>query len=118
MAKLSYVEKVKAAKKNLEVLKSMKPGDRLKVTFDSITKWNREKLQEFSISCWSYSDEDISYSIYKGDSVTEGMNFQPSRTTLKAYTYDMMSQKTTYNFPLYQMNIVEVNKCEEFEAVE
>ena len=28
-------------------------------------------------------------------------------TTMKAYTYDMMSQKTTYTFPLYAMTIVE-----------
>ena len=107
MAKLSYVEKVKAAKEKLEVLKSMKPGDNLKVSFDSITKWNTEELQEFSISCWSWGARDISYSIYKAGSFTEGMNLTLSRTTLKAYTYDMMSQKTTYNFPLYQMNIIE-----------
>ncbi len=29
------------------------------------------------------------------------------KTTMKAYTFDMMSQKTTYVFPLYKINIVD-----------
>ena len=28
------------------------------------------------------------------------------KTTMKGYTYDMMSQKTTFTFPLYEMSIV------------
>jgi len=28
-------------------------------------------------------------------------------TTVKCYTYDMMSQRTNYSFPLYEMLMVE-----------
>ena len=38
------------------------------------------------------------------------------RTTFKAYTYDMMSQRTTYNFPLYEMTIVEDNPLEKLDG--
>ena len=30
-----------------------------------------------------------------------------TNTQAKAYTYDMMGQRTQYNFPLYEMKIVE-----------
>jgi hypothetical protein len=46
----------------------------------------------------------MSYSIWSSFS---GMNIDSLGPTMaKAYTFDMMSQKTSYNFPLYQMEIV------------
>jgi len=45
----------------------------------------------------------MSYSIW---STFSGMNIDSlGPTTAKAYTFDMMSQKTTYTFPLYEMKI-------------
>jgi len=32
------------------------------------------------------------------------------KTTMKAYTYDMMSQRTTYTFPLYDMDVIPQDK--------
>jgi len=46
----------------------------------------------------------MSYSIWNNYS---GMNISSlGPTTAKAYTYDMMSQRTNYSFPLYEMTIV------------
>ena len=50
----------------------------------------------------------MSYSIW---STFSGMNIDSlGRTTIKAYTYDMMSQRTSYTFPLYEMEIVKESK--------
>ena len=52
----------------------------------------------------------MSYSIW---STFSGMNVESiGPTTVKTYTFDMMSQKTTYTFPLYEMALVEDNPLE------
>ena len=51
----------------------------------------------------------MSYSIWKGYS---GMNISKiGKTSLNAYSYDMMSQKTTYRFQLSKMQVY--NEVEE-----
>ena len=46
----------------------------------------------------------MSYSIW--DSF-RGMNIDKiGKTTMRGYTYDMMSQKTTYVFPLYDIKVI------------
>ena len=48
------------------------------------------------------------YSIHKDSPFSiDGMNIEKvGRTTMKAYTYDMMSQRTSYVFPLYSMHVI------------
>ena len=42
-----------------------------------------------------------------GSLKVNGMNIDKiGRTTMKGYTYDMMSQRTTYSFPLYKFKLV------------
>ena len=49
-------------------------------------------------------DNKMSYSIW--DSF-RGMNIGTlGKTTMRGYTYDMMSQKTTYVFPLYDIKVI------------
>jgi len=109
MIKLSYQDKVKMSKKNLEVLNSMLDGEKLKVTFNTIKKY-KGGLEEYTINCWVRDVtrkgevvKEKSFSIHRS---YQGMNLELSRTTLRGYTFDMMIQKTTYNFPLWEMNIV------------
>ena len=109
MKKLSYQDKVKMSKKNLELLDCMLDGEKLKVTFNTIKKY-KGGLEEYTINCWvrdvTRKGEEIkekNFSIHRG---YQGMNLELSRTTLRGYTFDMMIQKTTYNFPLWEMNIV------------
>ena len=109
MTKLSYQDKVKMSKKNLEVLNSMLDGEKLKVTFNTIKKYGGG-LEEYTINCWETKVtrkgekvKEKSFAIYRS---FQGMNIELSKTTLRGYTFDMMSQKTTYNFPVYEMNII------------
>ena len=54
-----------------------------------------------------YKDKDgkSSYSIWNSFS---GMNVDSlGPTMVKCYTYDMMSQRTNYSFPLYEMIMVD-----------
>ena len=109
MTKLSYQDKVKMSKKNLELLDCMLGGEKLKVTFNTIKKYGGG-LEEYTINCWvrdvtrkGEKIEEKSYSIHRN---YQGMNIELSRTTLRGYTFDMMVQKTTYNFPLWEMNII------------
>ena len=109
MTKLSYQDKVKMSKKNLELLDCMLDGEKLKVTFNTIKKY-KGGLEEYTINCWVRDVtrkgevvKEKSFSIHRG---FQGMNLELSRTTLRGYTFDMMSQKTTYNFPIWEMNII------------
>jgi len=109
MTKLSYNDKVKMSKKNLELMDCMFEGEKIKVTFNTIKKY-KGGLEEFTINCWedkvTRKGEKViekSYSIHKS---FQGMNLKLSKTTLRGYSFDMMSQKTTYNFPIWEMNII------------
>ena len=65
---------------------------------------NTYKKIELYDSFKSDYDNKMSYSIW--DSF-RGMNIEKiGKTTMKTYDYNMMSQRTTYTFPLYEMNII------------
>ena len=104
---MKYTDKVKASKGLLEAIKALGNDEHIIVSYGT----DREgKPQEYKIKCSIYRhDGKASYSIHKNDIWgLEGMNIDSlTNTTAKAYTYDMMAQRTTYNFPLYEMAIVE-----------
>ena len=98
---MTYQEKVKASKKVLEAIYGLEDGQSINVTYGT----DREgKFKHYSIRAYNGFRGEMSYSIWNSFS---GMNIDAlTKTQAKAYTYDMMSQKTTYNFPLYLMKIV------------
>ena len=102
---MTYSDKVKASKVLLEAIKALGDGESVKVAYGK--DYNGQPIQ-YKIKCniWKYSGP--SYSIHKDDPFSiDGMNIDKfTGTTARAYTFDMMSQKTTYNFPLYAMEIV------------
>lgn len=111
---MTYSDRVKQSKKVLEAIKALGKDESVRVTYG--TDYNG-KPQAYKINCSIYRDGEPSYSIYK-DEVwgINGMNIDSlTNTQAKAYTYDMMSQRTNYNFPLYEMELVpeEVNPLEE-----
>ena len=111
---MNYSDKVKQSKKVLEAIKALGKDESVRVIYG--TDYNG-KPQVFKINCSIYGSGRTSYGIYK-DVVWDfnGMNIDSlTSTQAKAYTYDMMAQKTTYNFPLYEMELVpeEVNPLEE-----
>jgi hypothetical protein len=103
---MTYSDKVKASKGLLEAIKALGNDEYVVVSYG--TDYNR-KPREYKIRCSIYKHSGPSYSIYRNDGFgLDGMNIDSlTNTQAKAYTYDMMSQRTSYNFPLYEMEIVE-----------
>lgn len=98
---MTYSDKVNKSKSVLEAIYGLKDEEKLKVTYGVGYKG---KPNEYTIHCYSGSKGDMSYSIWSSFS---GMNIETiGKTTMKAYTFDMMSQKTTYAFPLYKLNVI------------
>lgn len=98
---MTYTDKVKGSKDILKAIQSLKNEEKLKVQYGIGYKG---KPDIYTIHAYSSSKGDMSYSIW---STFSGMNIDSLGPTMaKAYTFDMMSQKTSYNFPLYQMEIV------------
>ena len=108
---MTYSDKVKGSKALLEAIKSLKNEESIIVKYG--TDYNG-KAVEYKIKCSIWRDNKPSYSIHKNDVwAINGMNISSlNKTTMDAYTFDMMSQKTTYRFPLYKMvmGVMEVNK--------
>ena len=103
---MTYSDKVKASKDLLEAIKALGNDESIKVQYG--TDYNG-KPKQYKIKCSIYKHSGPTYSIHKDDFwAIDGMNIESlTNTQAKAYTYDMMSQRTTYNFPLYAMEIVE-----------
>ena len=98
---MTYSEKRSASKKVLEAINGLKNEEKLKVTYGVGYKG---KANVYTVHAYSNRKGEMSYSIWSSFS---GMNIESiGPTTVKTYTFDMMSQKTTYTFPLYAMEIV------------
>ena len=102
---MKYSDKLNKSKVILDSIYSLKDQEELTVTY-GIDRYNKEP-REFRIKCYSnYNGNGFHYSIWESKGLG-GMNIDKiGRTTMKGYTFDMMSQKTTYVFPLYKMKIV------------
>lgn len=102
---MTYSDKVKASKEVLEALYGLKDDEHIIVSYGIN---NAGEPKQYKIKAYKDFREQISYSIWRHDGWgMDGMNVDSlTNTQMKAYTYDMMSQRTTYNFPLYKMKIV------------
>ena len=103
---MTYSDKVNKSKDLRELILSLQDGDDIEVEYskDRDGKPNTYKIKAYK----SDYDNKMSYSIW--DSF-RGMNIEKiGKTTMKGYTYDMMSQRTNYTFPLYDIKIVNVPK--------
>lgn len=98
---MTYSDKVKESKKVLDALYGLKDGESIKVAYGT----DRKGLPNYySIKAYKGYKDEMSYSIWNTFS---GMNIDTlTKTQAKAYTYDMMSQRTNYNFPLYSMHVL------------
>ena len=102
---MTYSEKKQASKKVLDAIKALKDNEVLEVSYGTGYKGKPNVYTIRAYSSTSRKGGNMSYSIW---STFSGMNIDSlGPTTAKAYTFDMMSQKTTYTFPLYEMSIVE-----------
>ena len=86
---MNYSQKVKKCKPFVDMVKSLKEDQRMEFAYSG----NRFQLRAYK----SYNGE-MSYSIW---GKMRGMNVSKvGRTSLSLYTYDMMSQKTTYTLDI------------------
>ena len=95
MRKLKYSDKVKKASSIRTAILSLKADERIKVSY---------KDDVYEIKAYSSYGGDLSYSVWNS---FRGMNVSKvGLTSLSLYTYDMMSQKTTYTFSLVDASIL------------
>lgn len=89
MKKVSYSDKVKKASSIRTAILALKDGETLKASYAG---------KEYKVSAYKSYNEEMSYSVWNG---INGMNVSKvGRTSLSLYTFDMMSQKTTYRMSL------------------
>ena len=96
-----YSDKVKASRVMLDIIKSMNDEEIIKFTYGK--GWKGEP-NVYRLHCYKSKEGVSSYAIWNSFS---GMNVDSlGPTMVKCYTYDMMSQRTNYSFPLYEMLMV------------
>ena len=104
---MTYSDKVKASKDLLRAINALNDSEYIVVEYGVDFKGEPKR---YRIECSRYSEErEKSYRIHKDEKFSfTGMNIEKfSGTKAYAYTYDLMNQKTTYAFPLYEMRLVE-----------
>ncbi len=95
MRKLKYSDKVKKAAPIIKAIYGLKDGEALKISYAG---------KEYKVSAYKSYNEEMSYSVWNS---FRGMNVSKvGRTSLSLYTYDMMSQKTTYTLSLLDASIL------------
>ena len=104
---MTYSDKVKASKDLLRAINALNDSEYIVVEYGVDFKGEPKR---YRIECSRYSEErEKSYRVHKDEKFSfTGMNIEKfSGTKAYAYTYDLMNQKTTYAFPLYEMRLVE-----------
>ena len=97
---MTYSDKVNKSKDLRELIESLEDGDNIVVEYG---KNYREEPTTYKIKAYKDYSGKLSYSIWNS---FLGMNIEKiGKTTMKAYTYDMMSQRTNYTFPLYDIKV-------------
>lgn len=107
---MKYIDKVRQSDKIYSLVKSLEYGDRLTVIYGA-DKFGT--VRKFEIENYNSINKDrASYSIKEADTLLgASMNIEHvTKTQLKAYTFDMMKQKTTYNFPIYKMDFFKLER--------
>ena len=102
---MSYTDKVNHSKTIINAIEALEDKGSLRVTYG--TDYDGKPVV-YRISANTYGT-GTTYSIYKDDVFAlNGMNISSiDKTTMTAYTYDMMGQRTTYRFQLWRMNLVD-----------
>ena len=101
MKVMTYSDKVKSSKVMLDIINSLNDDESIQFTYN---KGFKGEPNVYKIKCYKNEEGIPSYSIWSNYS---GMNVEKiTGTMVKCYTYDMMSQRTSYNFPLNEMLMI------------
>ena len=86
---MNYSQKVKECKPFVDMVKGLKEDQRMEFAYAG---------NKFKLSAYKSYDGKMSYSVWNS---FRGMNVSKiGRTSISLYTYDMMSQKTTYTLDI------------------
>jgi len=97
---MKYSAKVKRCEEVYNAISSLPKDGELEVIYGTDRSG---QPNVFKIRAYESFKGEMSYSIWKGYS---GMNISKiGKTSLNAYSYDMMSQRTTYRFQLSKMQV-------------
>ena len=101
---MNYQEKVNQSKRIIREIESLEPGEEFEVTY-GVDRDGKPRV--FTIKAYNGFKDEIDYTIREGRGYLGGsMNIEKiTSTRMKGYTFDMMSNMTTYNFPLWIMKI-------------
>jgi hypothetical protein len=101
---MTYSDKVNASNTIKTAILTLEDNGKVKVSYGTDSD-NMPIV--YVISCNVYGNRS-SYSIYKDDVFgLRGMNIDTiGKTSMEAYTYDMMGQRSSYRFPLYELKLV------------
>ena len=96
---MTYSEKVKKASTILNAIKGLKEDQSISIVYKGDT---------YKVSAYSSYEDKLSYSIWSG---YRGMNVDKvGKTSLTLYTYDMMSQRTSYRLSLLEATLLSEDK--------
>lgn len=96
---MTYSEKVKKASTILNAIKGLKEDQSISIVYKGDT---------YKVSAYSSYEDKLSYSIWSGH---RGMNVDKvGKTSLTLYTYDMMSQRTSYRLSLLEATLLPEDK--------
>ena len=103
---MTYSAKVNASKTIINAINGLRDKEYIVVSYG--TDYNGEP-QQYRIVCSIFRDNKPSYSISRNDVWgLDSMNIEAFTNTLaKAYSFDMMRQRTSYSFPLFEMELVD-----------
>ena len=101
---MNYQEKVNQSKRIIREIESLEPGEEFEVTY-GVDRDGKPRV--FTIKAYNGFKDEIDYTIREGRGYLGGsMNIEKiTSTRVKGYTFDMMRNMTTYNFPLWIMKI-------------
>ena len=92
---MRYTDKVKKAASIRTAILSLGDGEALKISYAG---------KEYKVSAYNGYKDEMSYSVWNG---INGMNVSKiGRTSLSLYTFDMMSQRTTYRMNLLNIEVL------------
>lgn len=107
---MKYSAKVKDCSAIYNAIKALKVDEVLEVTYGTDYKG---EPKVYTIKAYSGYKGKVDYAIHSD--VFNGMNISKvGKTSMNAYSYDMMFQKTTYRFQFSKMTIgLTINEKEE-----
>ena len=106
---MSYISKVKECKAIINRITSLSDGESISIIYKGDTYAIR------AYKSYSSKGDSVSYSVW--DKGFRGMNVDKiTGTSLKLYSYDMMSQRTTYRLDLSKCSIIDPESDQESKA--